>query len=80
MLLLIFLIYGLSCSRIFCIVGYDGVTEDAGCVTLNFIGRNDDPPTISYISRGVATFTEGDTEYISIVTGYFNITDPDHPT
>lgn len=50
------------------------------CLTLFFIGYNDDPPVVTYAATSNATFTEGQTEFIPVIAGDLNVTDPDHPT
>ena len=67
--------------RDFCII----LTDDANatttaCLTLLFIGYNDDPPMITYTSEGVASFIEGQAEYVPVINGTITIRDQDHPT
>ncbi len=50
------------------------------CVTLYFIGRNDDPPVVSYTPDATAQFVEGQTDFVQIVAGSLVVTDEDHPT
>ena len=68
-----------SC-RVICIIAEDVVTNTTACLTLYFIGYNDDPPEVTYDPTSNVTFTEGQTEYIPIIAGDLNVTDPDHPT
>ena len=56
------------------------VTNTTACLTLFFIGYNDDRPVVTYEPFSNVTFTEGLTEYITIIAGDLNITDQDHPT
>ena len=56
------------------------MTNTTACATLYFIGYNDDQPVVTYEPYSNATFTEGQGEYISIITGDLNVNDPDHPT
>ena len=58
----------------------DNVTDTIACLTLYFIGYNDDQPVVTYEPSLNVTFTEGQTEFIPIIAGELNVTDPDHPT
>ena len=50
------------------------------CVTLDFIGRNMNPPTLTYERDGVANFTEGGIYPVKFIVGNLTVTDMDHPT
>ena len=56
------------------------MNHTTACLTLYFIGYNDDPPVVTYEPTSNVTFTEGQMEYIPIIAGDLNVTDPDHPT
>lgn len=69
-----------SFCREFCVILTDDLNATTtACLTLLFIGHNDDPPVITYQSEGVASFTEGQVNFVPIINGTINITDPDHP-
>ena len=63
-----------------CIIAQDRVTNTTACLTLFFIGYNDDPPIVTYDPTSNVTFTEGQMEYVPIIAGDLSITDQDHPT
>ena len=50
------------------------------CVTLYFIGRNDDPPVINYSPNAIVQFVEGQSDFVQIINGSLTVSDPDHPT
>ena len=63
-----------------CVIARDGLYSSTACVTLYFIGRNDDPPVISYTPNTTVQFVEGQRDFIQIVAGSLIVTDQDHPT
>lgn len=70
-----------SRNRDFCVILTDDVNATTTeCLTLLFIGFNDDAPVITYTSEGVVSFTEGQAEFVPIINGSITITDQDHPT
>jgi len=58
----------------------DSMYSTAACVSLYFIGRNSNPPTLTYVGEEVANFTEGQTEPVKLIVGTLTVNDPDHPT
>lgn len=72
--------YNFLTYREFCIILTDDANATAAdCITLYFIGFNDDAPVVTYQSEGVVSFTEGQTNFVPIVNGTVNVTDADHP-
>ena len=63
-----------------CVVAEDQFNTTTACATLYFIGRNDDPPVISYMASSNASFTEGQLYAVPIVSGSLMVTDQNHPT
>ena len=72
--------YTILYCRDICIIADDLMSHTTACLTLYFIGYNDDPPVVTYEATSNATFTEGHPEHIPIITGDLNVTDQDHPT
>ena len=63
-----------------CIVAQDELYNTTACVTLYFIGRNDDPPVIIYSPNSIVQFVEGQRDFVQIINGSLTVSDPDHPT
>ena len=63
-----------------CLIAQDTNYTTTACVTLYFIGLNSNTPTVTYTAVGVASFTEGQAEAVSVVSGTVVVEDPDHPT
>ena len=75
--------YNVHCLHIYrelCLIARDSLYYTTACVNLYFIGRNDDPPVISYTADSTAQFVEGQSNFVPIVTGELIVTDQDHPT
>ena len=58
----------------------DDVYSTTACVTLSFIGYNDDPPMLTYTPAGIVNFVEEQSDAVNIVNGSFLLMDQDHPT
>jgi len=63
-----------------CVTAEDSMYSTAACVSLYFIGRNSNPPTLTYEGEEVANFTEGQTDPVKFIVGNLTVNDPDHPT
>ena len=66
--------------RFVCLIAEDPNYATTACVTLYFIGRNSNPPSVSYDAENVVVFVEGQSEAVRIVVGDISVQDDDHPT